>query len=495
MSSPVPPQSQQLQNSPNPFLRQAVQKYMSKRGVVAQPQETTRNKPNAASPAVNKMKWDVMQRMPGNNGWDKMKVVNKGLSPLTGKTAAALSGIPFGNTLAHIGSGISKGKDKVLSLGESISNSTKRIHDPNTGLFTGNTRTPLNSADYSNPHIKALIDETNGQFQFTNGKFFPAFMRAGGGYTLGGAMEGDEGDGTGALMGMAAGLAGPSALRLLADKNAPKGGIRHLLSDDAVRRRLVNDPLMRIGMTAGAGEVADMGASVLGYDDVISKHKFRNLGIGAGLLGGLRPAAQLAASKSQTAAALMDRWGNNRVGKFLGEGQVGGKPWVNAAGKTVYPSGWGHTGGLLQGTPYVAAGSPAAAGLMMGGQMFGLPLVTEPAQQLMEKKQMLTEAAQAPEVQKMMQTIKPLFEQMYGAGTKMTDSTGLPTAEAIQFMRQITQYAIMQARNVGQRYFGDESFVYNPQNWETLSSPMSAVKAFAQNQWKNMTTPNPYSGY
>jgi len=161
---------------------------------------------------------------------------------------------------------------------------------------------------------------------------------------------------------------------------------------------------------------------------------------------------------------------------------------MNAAGKT-FPKltegftnaqrgGFTHLPGYLLGSPYaVNAGMlPILGHSVLDGT------VGERVRTLSEKKKMLTDAMNAPEMKPMQNLMEQAIRHVYGPQANFYDADGTPSREAIDLMTRLGQSGMSNLQNAGQNYFGDPNYMFNPGNWDRLSRPAYALADLVRGQ-------------
>ena len=430
---------------------------------------------------VSKARWRIASKLPGAQTWDKMKLVDKGLSPLNTTPKADEATLPSNPFLrnAYLRAFAQKGVQPPAQKTGAISfKSLQPLWRSLRGKHYAN-RTVKNLSDKfkvpgsTNPHLDNLINESarGGTYTGMTHQIGPALGRMIGGSYIGHQLDSNEEGATpwGSIIGGIAGLGSPAAVRnILGRAKAPKGSLRHMFSDRTLSRRLVNDPLNRTMLSASMGNLVDMGAGALGYD---TGGWGERMGIMGGLAGGSRPLAQMLGSRYKTVGNAMTYLGNTSVGKAFNTAQKGG---------------FTHLPAYALGSPYVVGGT--GTGAIIGGLGHGVldATVGERVRGLSEKKKMITNAMGSQSMAPMKQAIEETLHQVYGPGVSFYDVDGTPSKEAIHLMKQLSSYGMMQLQNAGQNFFGDSGYIFNPNNWERLSKPTSALGAFMRGQARRL---------
>lgn len=432
------------------------------------------------NPIHGKLKWRVAAKLPGPQSWDKMKVVDRGLSPLNRDRdepalPAQAQSNPFLRTAwlrAFARAGVpapemnpSGGKTAAVPW-KSLGTLWKSLRGSGAGSRTVTDmarRFGKKGLDPNTP-LGTLLRESarDGTYNAMTRQVGPAFGRAVGGAYVGHQFDSGDEDAVpwGSLTGGIAGLAGPASVRkLLGNPNARKGSIRRLMADRTISRRMVNDPLNRIMLSGATGSMADLGAGALGYD---TGGWGERIGIMGGLAGGSRPMMQVLASRYRPVAAAMNAAGKTKAGRAFQKAQSGGFTYL--------PS-------YLLGSPY-ATGTAAAAGIVTQGALDAT--VGERVRNLAEKKKMLASAMNAPEMEPAKKMMERTLRQIHGPRARLYDADGTPSKEAIHLIRHLGRYGMMQMQHAGHNFFGDSEYMFDPQNWQRLSSPISAMGDFVR---------------
>jgi hypothetical protein len=266
----------------------------------------------------------------------------------------------------------------------------------------------------------------------------------------------DQSDsGYGSIIGGIAGVAAPGLTRGLASiggKAAP-GTVRSLLQNPMVAQRMFNEPAVRAGMSMLGGKIIDSGAGLAGYD---TNGWGQRIGAGLGIAGGLRPAASLISAASPTAAKGLSRLGNTWLGKQISAGSTGG---------------WADMRSWLTGTPAATGGLLTAT---------AVPMIAEGVKgqidSLAEKKKAITDIMQKmPGGGQGMAQFENMLKQTYGPQARLFDMNGTPSMQAIQMAGQMGQKAMGTMQQMGQNYFGNSQYLFDPNNWNKLSTPTGAI--------------------
>ena len=435
------------------------------------------------NPLLNKMHWQVAARLPGPQSWDKMAVVGQGLRPLT-QTASdkentlpeQVQANPFLRNAwirAFSRQGIPVIKDaSSMKLAAGKLDAWKHLWRAFRGSAAGSR-----SASSLGRRLgmgnggawgKLFRESANGgAYNGMTHQIGPAIGR-----TIGGAYLGHQFDSSdenavplGTILGGVAGLGSPAAVRkLLGNRAAPKGSLRRLFSDRTMSRRMVNDPLNRVMLSAATGNLVDMGAGALGYD---TGGWGERIGIAGGLAGGMRPLSQALAGRYKTVDTAL------RKMKAI--------PGLGTGFQRAQRGGFTHLPAYLLGSPYATGtGTAAMMGMMTHGALDAT--VGERVRSLAEKKKMITGAMNSTEMQPAMQMMERTLQQLYGPEAKLYDPDGTPSKEALILLQRLGQYGMMQLQNAGHNYFGNSNYMLDPNNWQRLSSPMSAMGDFIRGQ-------------
>ena len=431
---------------------------------------------------MGKLRWQAAAKLPGQPGWNKMKVIGKGLKlPNQSNAAGSQEATPLPEN-PFLRAAWLRALSKTGLPGQQKAGSVEEVFEKlaNRGgalksmwrLLAGNPQsgkgTLFHTLGFNRNNapdsIRNLVNESSaasrGLFQQTGaGGALPALMRAGGGGYVGSLFDSDDSQ-WGSVTGALAALAGPRALRMLGNKKAPPGSWRRILSNETLTNRLMNDPLHRTMMSAGTGQLIDAGAGALGYETGGWGQRLGTLG---GLAGGARPLAQILGGKNQTIGNLLGRASATRWGQAFNQAQTGG---------------FTHLPAWMMGSPYARN-----SGIMaMVGHGIAETAIGEPVRNLAEKKKMLTETLATPEFDPAKRAFTQLFYQCYGPNARLYDSDGLPSREAIYLIQQMSQYGMMNLQKAGQRWFGDPTWFVDPNNWERLASPLNSFHDFTRGQ-------------
>lgn len=436
---------------------------------------------------LGKMKWRVAARLPGPQSWDKMHLVDQGLSPLTrGGDGVAMpeqvTSNPFLRSAwlrAFSKAGVPAPETKTAALKfaalpwKSLGTIWKSLRGGGAGSQTVQEmakRFGKKGLDPTTP-LGKLVHESaqGGTYNGMTHQVFPALGRAIGGSYVGHQFDSADENATpwGSMIGSVAGLAGPLAVRkMLGNPNARKGSLRKLFGDRTISRRIVNDPLNRVMLSGATGNLVDMGAGALGYD---TGGWGERIGVAGGLAGGMRPLSQVLASRYQgvdTALKAMKKI--PVVGPGFSQAQQGGYSYL--------PS-------YLLGSPYVVGGGGMLG--MAGHTAFDMT-VGDRMRGLAEKKKMLDSAMKTPEMEPVKNMMEKTLQRIYGPQATFYDADGTPTKEAIHLIQQLGRYGMMQLRQAGHNFFGDSNYMFDPGNWQRLSSPVSAMGDFFRGQATRM---------
>lgn len=434
----------------------------------------------APDPLLSKMKWQVAARLPGPQSWNKMKVVDKGLRPLNRsddpvQTPPKFSTNPFlrnawlrafskQNTVHPQTPGQAK---SAAAPWKALKSVWQSLRGSEAGKRTADRLTKRLGTGVGSSWNRLFRESAQGgAYNGMTHQIGPAFGRAMGGAYLGHQFDSDEENATpwGSLIGGVAGLSSPAAVRkLLGNRRADKGTLRRLFSDRTISRRLVNDPLNRVMLSAATGDMIDMGAGALGYD---TGGWGERIGIMGGLAGGSRPLVQALSGRFKPIASATNWAAKTAPGRVFRKAQQGGFTYL--------PS-------YLLGSPYATGtGAAAMAGMMTHGAVDST--IGERVRNLAEKKQMLSGAMNAPEMEPAKKMMEDALKQMYGPNARFYDPDGTPSKEAIQLTGQLGRYGMLQLQNAGHRFFGDSNYMFDPQHWQRLSSPFSAMGDFVRGQ-------------
>ena len=432
---------------------------------------------------LNKMNWRVASRLPGPQSWDKMKVVGQGLQPLTRSDAGkenslpeqveanpflrnawlrafARQGVPAAGKASSVK--LAAGKlDAFKYLWRSLRGSAAGSRSATTlgkriGMGTGSAWGKLfrESAD-------------GGAYNGMTHQIGPAIGRTIGGAYLGHQFDSPDENATpwGSILGGVAGLGSPVAVRkMFGNRAAPKGSLRRLFADRTMSRRMVNDPLNRVMLSAATGNLVDQGAGALGYD---TGGWGERIGIAGGLAGGMRPLSQALAGRYKTVDTAL------RKMKTI--------PGLGPGFQRAQRGGFTHLPAYLFGSPYATGtGTAATMGMLTHGVLDST--VGERVRSLAEKKKMVAGAMNSPDMQPAMQMMERTLQQLYGPDARLHDPDGTPSKEALVLLRRLGQYGMMQLQNAGRNYFGNPNYMIDPNNWQRLSSPMSAMGDFVRGQ-------------
>ena len=435
------------------------------------------------NPLLGKLKWRVAAQLPGQQSWGKMHIVDQGLSPLN-RSENQVEIIPpsirqnpflknaWRRSVTNRSSVTQPSKTSSVKLAAGrlgilrhLWRSFRGSGAANRSAETLGKRLGFGSGDA----WKKLFRESaaKGSYNGMTHQIGPAIGRTIGGGYIGHQFDSQNEEAVpwGTLLGGLAGLGSPAAVRrLLGNRNAAKGSLSRLFSDRTISRRIVNDPLNRTMLSAATGNLVDMGAGALGYD---TGGWGERIGIAGGLAGGLRPLSQALAGRYRTVDSALKHMKNIPVlGKGFQKAQRGGFTYL--------PS-------YLLGSPY-ATGTGAAA--TMGMVTHGIldSTLGERVRSLAEKKKMLAGAINSNEMAPAREMMERTLRQMYGPEVRLYDPDGTPSKEAIHLIRQLGNYGMMQLQNTGHNFFGDANYMFDPQNWQRLSSPISAFGDFARGQ-------------
>ena len=436
------------------------------------------------NPILNKFKWQIASRLPGQQSWDKMKLVDRGLQPLNQspdpsphKSSENEIGLPpqaqtnpfvrnvFLRKFQQAGLPTPTTKT-AAGVASGLKHLWRSLRGSGAGLRSAKAlKTRLGAGLGS--HWENLFRETGrgGTFNNLTGQIGPAFGRAMGGSYLGHQFDSHEEGATpwGSIVGGIAGLGSPVALRkLLGNRNAAKGTLPRLFADRTISRRIVNDPLNRIFLSAGTGNLVDLGAGALGYD---TGGWGERLGIAGGFAGGMRPMAQALGGRYQSVGRAM----NTLKTKF---------PKFTAGFGNAQRGGFTHLPSYLLGSPYAVN----AGMLPILGHSVLDSTVGERVRTLADKKKMLTDAMNAPEMQPMQNLMEQAIQHVYGPQASFYDVDGTPSREAIELMTRLGQSGMANLQNAGRNYFGDSQYMFNPGNWDRLSRPAYALADLVRGQ-------------
>ena len=438
----------------------------------------------SANPVLSKFKWQVASRLPGGQSWDKMKLVDRGLQPLhesphksSHKSPENEVNLPpqartnpflrnaFLRKFQQAGLPVPAQKT-AAGFASGLKHLWRGLRGSGAGLRSAESLATRLGAGHGQ-HWKNLFRETGrgGTFNNLTGQVGPAFGRMMGGSYIGHQFDSQEEGATpwGSILGGLAGLGSPVALRkMLGNRNAAKGTLPRLFADRTISRRMVNDPLNRIFLSAGTGNLVDRGAGALGYD---TGGWGERLGLAGGFAGGLRPVTQ----------ALGGRY--RSVGRAM---EAASKTFPKLTGglANAQRGGFTHLPGYLLGSPYaVNAGMlPILGHSVLDGT------VGERVRTLSEKKKMLTDAMNAPEMKPMQNLMEQAIRHVYGPQANFYDADGTPSREAIDLMTRLGQSGMSNLQNAGQNYFGDPNYMFNPGNWDRLSRPAYALADLVRGQ-------------
>jgi hypothetical protein len=433
-------------------------------------------------PLLSKLKWQVAAKLPGPQSWNKMKVVDQGLRPLNQspgqvQTPKHFDSNPFLRNAWHRTFGKQVSQQKVQKISKTAAvpwNAMKSLWSSLRGSGAGSRSVSEMAKQFgkkgldANTPLGKLLHESasGGIYNGMTQQIGPAFGRAFGGAYIGHQFDASDENATpwGALIGGVAGLSSPAVLRkLLGHRHAPKGSLRRLFGDRTISRRLVNDPLNRVMLSAGTGDLIDSGAGALGYD---TGGWGERIGIMGGLAGGSRPLMQALSSRYKPVAKTMNALGKTRLGQNFAKAQQGGF--------TQLPS-------YLLGSPYVTGGGlGATVGMMTHGAVDAT--LGERVRNLAEKKKMLAQTMNAAEMEPAKKMMEDTLKKMYGPEAKFYDPDGTPSKEAIHLIQQLGRSGMMQLQAAGQNFFGNSSYLFDPQNWPRLSKPGSAFRDFVRGQ-------------
>ena len=433
-----------------------------------------------ANPVLSKFKWQVASRLPGGQSWDKMKLVDRGLQPLHKSSHKSpekdIPLPPQAQTNPFLRNaflrkfqqaGIPAPAQKTAAGFTSCLKSLWRgLRGGGAGLRSAEALKTRLGAGQSQ-HWENLFRETGhgGTFHNLTGQVGPAFGRMMGGSYLGHQLDSQEEGATpwGSILGGLAGLGSPVALRkMLGNRNAAKGTLPCLFSDRTISRRIVNDPLNRTFLSAGTGNLFDLGAGALGYD---TGGWGERLGLAGGFAGGLRPVTQALGGRYRSVGRAM-----NAAGQAF--------PKLTEGFTNAQRGGFTHLPGYLLGSPYaVNAGMlPILGHATLDGT------VGERVRTLSEKKKMLTDAMNAPEMKPMQNLMEQAIKHVYGPQANFYDVDGTPSREAIDLMTRLGRSGMTNLQNAGKNWFGDPNDILNPGNRDRLSRPAYALADLVRGQ-------------
>jgi len=420
-------------------------------------------------PIFSKLKWRVAAKLPGPSSWDKMKVVNKGLSPLNKEQEEAVPNNPFLRRAwlrAFAKAGLPIFEPKTAAVPWNAMRSLWRgLRGSGAGTRSTETLTKRLGQGVDGGWSKLFQESARGgPYNSMTHQIGPAFGRAFGGAYIGHQFDSDDATPWGSMIGGLAGLSSPAALRkIFGNKKAPHGSLRRLFADRTISRRLANDPLNRVMLSAATGNLVDMGAGALGYD---TGGWGERIGIMGGLAGGSRPLAQALAGRYRPVAQTLQAVGNTRTGRAFQRAQQGGYTYLPA---------------YLLGSPYATGtGAAATMGMITHGALDAT--IGERVRNLAEKKKMLSSAMNTPEMEPAKRMMEQTLRQIHGPQARFYDPDGMPSKEAIHLIQQLGRYGMMQLQQAGHHFFGDSEYILNPHNWQRLTSPMSALGDFARGQ-------------
>jgi len=426
------------------------------------------------NPLHQKLKWRVASKLPGPHSWDKMRVVDKGLSPLSqNPQETAVPGQVRNNpflynawmrAFAKAGLPVTEAKTAAVPW-NTMKSFWRGLRGLGAGTRSAETLTKRLGAGVDGGWSKLFRESASeGAYNGMTHQIGPAFGRAFGGAYIGNQFDSDDDVPWGSLLGGVAGLSSPAMVRkLLGNRRAPKGSLRRLFADRTMSRRMVNDPLNRTMLSAATGNMVDMGASALGYD---TNGWGERIGIMGGLSGGSRPLAQALAGRYRPVATALKTVGNTHAGQAFQKAQQGGFTYL--------PS-------YLLGSPYATGtGTAATMGMLTHGALD--TTVGERARNLSEKRKMLSAALNTPEMEPAKKMMEQTLQRIYGPEAQFYDPDGTPSREAIHLIQQMGQYGMMQLQRAGKNYFSNPEYFFDPYHWQRLASPISAFGDFARGQ-------------
>jgi hypothetical protein len=434
----------------------------------------------SVNPVLDKFKWQVASRLPGRQSWDKMKLVDRGLQPLQQsphKSSEKEIALPpqaqtnpflrnvFLRKFQQAGIAAPARKTAAGTV-SGLKHLWRNLRGGGAGLRSAASLKTRLGAGYGQ-HWENLFRETGrgGTFNNLTGQIGPAFGRMMGGSYLGHQFDSQEEGATpwGSLLGGIAGLGSPVALRkMLGNRNATKGTLPRLFADRTISRRLVNDPLNRIFLSAGTGNLVDLGAGALGYD---TGGWGERLGLAGGFAGGLRPAAQALGGRYRSVGRAM-----NGLGKTF--------PKLTGGFENAQRGGFTHLPAYLLGSPYAV--NAGMLPIMGHGVLDGT--IGERVRTLADKKKMLTDAMNAPEMKPMQNLMEQAIRHVYGPQASFYDVDGTPSREAIDLMTRLGQSGMTNLQNAGKNWFGDPNYMLIPGNWDRLSRPAYALADLVRGQ-------------
>ena len=419
----------------------------------------------------NKLRWQVAAKLPGPGTWDKMKLVGKGLAPLN-QTQMEQDTIPpqavanpflrnvYNRAFAQAGLPVPPQKQAALPTGtlaafwrslRGTGAASRSASSLGKRLGTGTGR------GWNN-----LFRESGqgGAYNGMTGQFGPAIGRALGGSWLGHQFDSSDENATpwGSLVGGTVGLASPALLRRsFGNRFAAKNTLSKLFADRTVSRRLVNDPLNRVALSAATGNLIDTGAGALGYE---TGGWGERIGIAGGLAGGARPLAQALAGRYRSVDTAL---GSLKKIPMLGKGF-----------QKAQRENFTHLPAYLLGSPYATGtGAAATVGMMTHGAIDAT--LGDRVRNLAEKKKMLAESVNGPEMEPIKKRLTEMLHGVFGPGANLYDPDGTPSKETILLVRELGRHGIMQVQKASQNYFGDRNYMLRPDNWERLSSPLTTM--------------------
>jgi hypothetical protein len=423
----------------NPFLAN----YYRKRGLPVGDNAQQQNGENLV--AKNK-RWDIASKISkshGVNTFDAMKLLDMSKMGSAPVKTAFIKGM------------LGKLNPRKLFSGG-------KINAPDF-VSTGANNAPVNR------HWRKLIAETNpntqstwrnnlfktpsnGSFNSMAGSVASPVYRAFGGGLIGGQFDTAEnkekglfGYGPGTYIGAALAAGSPHALRFFANSSAPKDTISRLLSNGALRSRLMTEPLARTLGGSAVGTLGDSAASALGYD---TQGYGQRLGMSLGLAGGLRPTAQLLGGRYQALGNKLTELGKSAPGMAFTNAQKGG---------------FGNISGWAMGSPYVV-GSPLVP---MAAQVAGDKLVGDRIRSLGEKGKMIRDVINSDKTQPALQQFQSWFKESF-PGVPLFDRDGLPSVQAMQIAKQYGIEGLGGLSRMSNNVFADPQYIFNPNNWNRL---------------------------
>jgi len=306
-----------------------------------------------------------------------------------------------------------------------------------------------------------LFRQNENTFHFVSpdnlfGRGIMGLARAGTGAGVGMSLDQDD-PLRGAAIGASAFALGPKSLRMLARGARPFSSkpatesLSHLLTNRSVTGRMFNEPIMRMGVSTGVGEIADQTAALAGFD---TEHKGRRLGMALGLGSGLHPAYK----------ALSGRYGAvNSAGRVLSK-------IIPQGLQKAYKSPDVSFASLALGSPYVTPKSFIGLTGLMSAQGLNEAFLKPRMQNMADTANVLNQFRDSEEFKGMGNSIK---REMEAKGIPFYDSTGtMPSAEAWRVMANRLQKGIKGARGVSNVLFGDKDYLMKGENWNRLKNPL-----------------------